>query len=384
MRPLQTLLLCCCLLLITCVDPVETTIDSSLNVLLVDGTITDLTEPQIIRLNRSRADAITGQPGYVPVTKAAVAVVVDSSQIIPGVETTDGNYQLPADFKGQVGHAYKLRFKLSDGSTYESTSEIMQPVAPISQVRANFNATSLSTTERLNNVYPAAHDFYVDFVDPAAQTNYYRWDWIDWERQEWCSSCNGGRYQIKDAQGKLLDNCVSENITYVPFDYNCRTPCWQLLYSRNLMLFDDRLSNGQTVKALRIGQVPLYSKEHCLVEIRQNSLTRRAYTYFNQLKEQTSNSGGLATGQPALLVGNVSNLVAKNDPVVGYFSVCSVSSYRYWLTRSDASGFAPGLFMALYGREPRNEPSTERDRPPLAVCVSSESRSPVKPQGWQD
>lgn len=372
------------LCLLTCVDPIDAPINSSLDVLVVEATITDRAETQLIRLSRSKADLYTGRPGYVPVAKANVQVIVDSSQVVVAQETIDGRYQLPADFKGQIGHHYQLKFTLSDGSQYASTPEQLQPVAPIGQIRALFNPTSLSTTERLNNLYRAAHDFYVDFTDPADQTNYYRWEWIDWERQAWCRSCNGGLYQVTDDTGKLIEDCVNEAYTYPHYDYNCRTACWEIIYSNDLVLLSDQFVNGNQIKSFRIGRIPLYSKDHCLVEIRQTSLTKTAYHYFAQLSEQTKQAGSVAGSQPALLVGNIHNLSKPNEPIVGYFTVAGVASVRYWLTRSDATGVAPGLFQALNGTDPINEPSVRRYRPPLAVCVSSDTRTPYKPDGWQD
>ncbi len=390
MRSITIILLLCvstCLGLVTCVNPIEPTINSSLNVLIVDGTITDKAETQVIRLNRSQADPLTGRFGYLPVTKANVQIIVDSLTVVTALETTDGRYQLPADFKGQVGHTYQLKFTLSDGSQYASTPEPLQPVVPLGLVRAQFNPTSLSGTERLNKFYTAAHDFYVDFADPVNQTNFYRWDWIDWERQEWCRSCDRGElYQIRDSQGNLIEDCVNYNLnsSFSAYDYNCRTACWEIFYSHDLVLFSDQYSNGNPVKGLLIGRIPLYSKEHCLVEIRQSSLSKKAYDYLKRLHDETQNTGGVAGGQPALLVGNVQNVVRQDEPVVGFFTVSSVSSLRYWLTRSDATSIAPGLFQALNGHDPLNEPATSNDRPPLAVCVSSETRTPFKPEGWRD
>lgn len=371
--------------LLTCVDPVDLPINSSLDVLIVDCTLTDKAETQVIRLNRSKADVITGRFGYVPLTGANVQILVDSLNVVIAQETTDGRYQLPADFKGLTGHVYQLKFTLSDGTRYESTPEQLQPVAPIGQVRAQFNPTSLSGIERLNNAYSAAHDFYVDFTDPGDQTNYYRWDWIDWERQEWCRSCNKGLYQIRDNQGNLLEDCVNNtlNASFPNYDYNCRTACWEIIYSNNLVLFSDQFSNGNPVKSLLIGQVPLYSKEASLVEVRQSSLTKKAYDYLERLNDQTQATGGVASGQPALLVGNVQNVAQRNEPVVGYFAVSSVSTVQYWLTRRDASGSAPGLFQALNGHDPINEPPLG-NRPPSAVCVASDTRTPFKPAGWRN
>ncbi|AKD54889.1 hypothetical protein SD10_08225 [Spirosoma radiotolerans] len=373
--------------LLTCVDPIDAPIDSSLNVLIVEATLTDKAEPQLIRLTRSQADRLTGRFGTVPITKATVQILVDSAQVVRAEETTDGRYQLPADFRANVDHVYQLQFTLSDGTHYQSTPEPLLPVAPIGQLRAQFNPASLTSTERLNNTYSAAHDFYVDFTDPAHQANYYRWDWIDWESQPWCRTCSQGLYQVRDAQGALLEDCVPANSNFftATFDYPCRTLCWEILYSHDLMLFQDAYTNGQSVKSLLVGRVPLYSTDPCLVEIRQSSLTKQAYEYVNQLDQQTQHSGGVAAGQPALLVGNVRNVAKPNEVVVGYFTVSSVSSVRYWLSRSDASSIAPGLFEALNGRGPVDEPASNlAGRPPTAVCVASDSRTPNKPQGWRD
>ncbi|GAB3509630.1 hypothetical protein GCM10027341_46970 [Spirosoma knui] len=380
-------LLCLVTVLIpaACVDSFDQTLPGTNDILVVDGTITNLAEPQLIRINRSTADRLTGRFGSTPVTKATVEVVVDYVVRIACHETLDGTYQLPADFKAEIGHTYQLRFTLANGVSYQSSLERLLPVAPIILVRAEFNANSLSSTQRLLGSYPAAHDFYVDFSDPADESNYYRWQWIDWERQEWCRSCSGGRYQMVGPEGKLIEDCVNETFTFPRYDYNCRNKCWEILYGNELVLFGDEFSNGRPITSLRIAQVPLYSKEHCLVEIRQESLTRNAYTYYKQLDDQTRNSGGVASAQPAILVGNIVNLTDNRDSVIGYFTVSGVSSVRYWLTRSDATGFAPGLFQALSGGlNPANEPSIERNRPPLAVCVSSNSRTPFKPEGWRD
>lgn len=388
MRSLTLLLLCVGTFSapLACVDPLDLPLRGTVDVIVVDGTITNLAEPQLIRLNRSKADPLTGRFGTTPITKATVEVVEDSAEVITCYETVNGTYRLPSDFKGRVGHTYQLRFTLSDGTRYVSSQQVMQAVPPIARIQAQFNPNSLTPAQQLQGGYAAAHDFYVDFTDPADQRNYYRWDWVDWERQEWCRSCNGGFYYVNDTRGNLLENCVTVNSgnPYV-LDYNCRTTCWEIISGSNLILFSDQNSNGNPVTALKIAQVPLYSKERCLVEIRQNSLTPGAYSSFKTLSDQTQNTGGVADTPPSAPVSNVRNLANRTEFVAGYFTASAVTTQRYWLTRSDATGFAPGLFQALNGgRNPVNEQSLVRDRPPLAVCVQSDTRTPVKPDGWQD
>ncbi len=404
------------MLLVGCVDPYEPNIRSTLNVVVVDGTITNLPEAQIIRLNRSSADPVTGLPSSIPLTKAKVEVVVDSGQVIAAHETTAGSYQLPSDFRGQIGHAYQLRFTLSDGTRYISTQQIMPPVPPISQLRAQFNPTSLAATQ--TNGFAAAHDIYLDTQDPPNQTNYYRWDWKLWETQEWCRSCVQGQYSINNVQAlisgngfqyyqtgdSLFEDCFyrtnfpnQPKLPYWVYDYPCRTRCWAIFYSYQLNIFADSYSNGGLITNRKVAQIPFYQHSPCLAEIRQSALTPSAYGFYKQLQDQTQNNGGLADTPPTASVGNVRNVANQREVIIGVFTASAVATARYWIDRKDTQGVPPGLFEAMMGRKPMLEPTPPKEnplisiittidqKPPyLAVCSPTDSRTPFKPVGWRD
>ncbi|WP_420149551.1 DUF4249 domain-containing protein [Spirosoma sp.] len=427
---------------LACVDPEDRVLSSTKSILLVDGTITDRAEPQIIKLSQAQADRLTGQFSTRPLTKAIVEVIIDSAQVIPCQETLAGSYQLPADFKGQIGHAYQLRFMLSDGTRYISSQQVMPAVPPIDKITARFNPTSLSP-QQLNG-YTAAHDLFVDSQDPADQHNYYRWEWKLWERQYWCHSCRQGVYSIYKVLPnvyrardyfvtgtELYEDCFSppagkagEEAPEVPqedwiYDYGCRTPCWQLIYGYDLMVFDDHLTNGSPIHQQRVAQIPFYDTGPGLVDIRQLSLTADAYRYYKLFQEQTQHTGGLADSPPTALGGNVYQVDHPQVRLIGYFSASAVSLVHYWLDRNDTKGLAygstgavdtlrpkgtygssgDGLFYALNSRQPRLEPSPpylgERekakvrlwpnaDRPPLAPCLQSDHQTPFKPEGWRE
>ena len=217
-------------LLTSCVDLTDPAINATVNVLVVDGTITNLPEPQLIRLNRSKADPLTGRFGSTPITKATVEVVVDSVQVIAAHETEDGSYQLPGDFKGQIGHSYQLRFTLSDGTRYVSTRQRMPPVPPIGTVSSRFNPTSLPVAVQLAGSYRAGHDIFIDWQDPASEQNYYLWEWKLWEKQDWCRSCQQGVYAVN----AILPHAYKDKTFYVSGDERVRKlfrPC-QLHRSR--------------------------------------------------------------------------------------------------------------------------------------------------------
>ncbi|RRA98138.1 DUF4249 domain-containing protein [Larkinella rosea] len=384
-----------------CVDAIELPFKDTTNLLVIEGTITNLPETQRIRLSRAKADPITGRLGTIKISKAIVEVLVDSSLAVPFTEKDSGTYQAPLSFKGQVGHAYQLRFTLPDGRNYTSTTEVMQPSPPIGQLTPQFNANSLPLNQRINGVYAAAYDFFLTTQDPTDQHNYYRWSWKLWERQEWCRTCDNAYYSeyYPFDQNRRFEDCVDVSryiqSEYFTYDYSCRTPCWQVFEGYDINVFDDQYSNGGTIVNRRIAQVPYYQAGGCLVDIRQGALTAGAYRYYKLLQDQTQNTGGLADTPPTVLSGNVHNLANRKEVVIGYFTAEGVSSLRYWLDRRDAQTAAPGLYQALSnGKNPHPETNAPEDRgygifdgsdrPPTAVCLESDSRTALKPTDWRD
>lgn len=411
-------LVCLSLLMaaLACVDPEDLLLRGRLNVVVVDGTITNLAEPQLIRLNRSGADLLTGLPSSTPLTNARVEVVVDSGQVVVAPETEEGRYQLPSDFRGQIGHAYQLRFTLSDGTQYSSTQQVMPAVPSIQALRARFNPTSLPATQLRG--YRAAHDLYLDTQDPAGQPNYYRWGWKLWEKQDWCRSCVNGQYSINNVLSLISGNgfqyfqtgdSLLEDCFYRPpfpgqpvlppwvFDYPCRTQCWAIFESYTLAIFADTYSDGGMIAHRNVAQIPFYQNNPCLVEIRQASLTPSAYRFYKILDDQTQNNGGVADTPPSVSVGNVRNIINRSEVVVGVFTASGVATKPYWLDRKDTEGIPPGLFQALNDREPVLEPTPPRENPPItilttiankppytAICRSTDSQTPFKPVGWRE
>ncbi|AUD04134.1 DUF4249 domain-containing protein [Spirosoma pollinicola] len=419
---LQALLSCLLgLLLLACVDPEDLVLHGTVDIIVVDGTVNNLAEPQFIRLTYARADRLTGRSGNLPITKASVEVWEDSARVIACHETTDGVYQLPADFKGQVGHAYQLRFTLTDGSQYVSTQQLMPATAPINKIRAQFNLNSLSPSVR--GYYTSGHDIFIELQDPIEQRNYYRWDLVDYEPQYWCRSCEQGFYNIynviEDYHGiyrsgpDLYEACYYPPYVYIgdfvygrTFDYRCRTQCWEILPSYAVTLFDDQYSNGGLIPNFKVAGVPFYQHGPCLVQVRQSSLTVDAYRYYKLFQAQTQNTGGLADTPPTAPVGNVHNVASPNQVVVGYFTATGVYTKPIYIDRQDYQGVPLGLdltngyskfiggelFYALNGREVTPEPAPGSNtrplfldgtpRPPTALCAPLDQRTPVKPAGW--
>ena len=381
-----------------CVDPENLTLTQNVNVVVVDGTITNLTEPQVIWLNRSKSDPVTGRFGTVPLRDVTIEIQMDSSLVVRLTETTPGRYLAPDSFRGQVGHSYQLRFTLSEGTRYESSVEVMQAVPDIGRINEHFNSSSFPSGTQYHT--QAANEFFVDWRDPADQHNYYRWDWKLWERQDWCRTCSQGFYYVYDRydKTKLLEDCFPENNirNYFVNDYPCRTECWEIIHNYDTNVYDDQFTNGHEVQRYQVAKIPYLQSRACLVEIRQTSLTQPAYRFYKSVQEQTQNTGGLADSPPMATIGNVHNLANDREKVVGYFTASAVTAIRYWLDRRANTSTPPGLFQGLTSLLPSppglaRDPNTDDIKPAPAfgsaanaACIPSDSRTPFKPEGWRE
>lgn len=296
----------------------DLTLRATNDLIVVDGTITNLAEPQLIRLNRSRADPLTGRFGALPITNARVEVIVDSGAVVAAAEAEAGTYRLPSDFRGLVGHAYQLRITLDDGKRYVSSQQVMPAVPPIQKLTTRYNPRSLPPA--LLTGFTKGYDVLLDTQDPAGPRNFYRWDWILYERQYYCRTCNQGFYmtnqlaKISDyplplvyrTEAQPLEDCFpappplrnldgsQPPIPYFFYDYACRTACYEIVRGYNLNLFDDRFTNGALITGRSVAQVPYYTLNPALIEVRQSALTADAYQFFRLFQQQTQNTGELA------------------------------------------------------------------------------------------
>ena len=252
-------------LLLACVDPIDQTLVQRVDVIVVDGTITNLAEPQIIRLNQARSDAVSGKFAQTPLVGARVTVVVHGldSSVVTARETSPGVYQLADGFQGKAGNQYRLRFQLTDGTAYESSAETMPAVPPIDRITDRYNSSGASYGQPDGLL--AANDLYVQTTDPADQRNFYRWDWVLWERQNWCQTCVNGYYYQYDDAGIQIDRCVPLPPRYPQgtdyYEYACRTQCWEVFFSSQLLLFADTYTNGRVIADKRVAQIPFYQYE---------------------------------------------------------------------------------------------------------------------------
>lgn len=389
---------CLCLVFGACVDTYKIDIVTDRGYILVDGTITDLNEPQFVQIVRTPDDAqytsteftstiVARTKTAFPVSNANVKLIVNRKESIPLQEVDAGYYYLPASFKAKVGDTYQLWFQtINNGKIYESSIETMLPVAPITRIYDEFNKTGVKKygggNERISS-----NDVYIDFDEIPNMKNFYRWRWVLWETQKYCETCKQARYNLYETENGETGDCYRD--LTLPgnneYDYICGSLCWDIFYSSEINIFSDIYTDGQPQKNKLVAQIPLYQSNQCLVSIQQMSLTPNAYRYFKLIQDQSVNTGTLADTPPAPIKSNVINVKDSKELVLGYFSVSSVSEKRYMITRKTAEGGRlNGLFTTITNRLPQPEdPSGDRGDIPLAICKRSLTRTPLRPAGWE-
>lgn len=367
--------------LISCIDEFTANQTGSLNVITVEGTLTDFPERQFVALRRSQS--FGPSVGETAITDATVELVVNGDAVVPMRHETAGQYVLPTTTKLVQGNKYKLRFRTKDGQQYESNEQTMPGSTTLTAIRNEFQERGI-LSDPTSNRYLPCHNIYIDAPDRPNESNFYEWTYTLWELQDICTTCMGGLYNRSGNTGSCVTSrsLAADNL----YDYRCDGTCYEIIPSRLITVLSDRLLRNNQIVNFLAAQIPYYRESGCLVELRQYNLTDGAYQYRLLLNDQVKNKGSLADTPPASLVGNVRNVTNASEKVVGYFSVAGGYSVRYWLDRpntpSRASNVRPiGL---LNGRPANYEPDSPPFRPPLAFCVPGPNRTPITPAGWKN
>ena len=358
----------------SCIEPFPLTFNGNKVIFTVEATLTDIDEPQKIKIFESIS--YERNTYALPVLKAKVELLVDKKEKILLTEQENGTYALPTSFRTKTGSSYQLFIQRADGSQYQSGVETMVGVADIVKIYDEFILRGIPSGE----FYNPAHYIYIDTPDPADQKNNYMWTWKLWELQEICTTCLNGRY-FEIASGRDPKGCRKEaGFENIWFDYFCNGDCWDMFFSKELNVFSDIYTNGNVITGKLVAKIPYYLEEGGLIEVQQQSVSPDAYRYFKLIADQVQSNGNLVDTPPSGIIGNVKNINDANEPVAGLFMVTSIKKKRYWIGRENAKGKAFPLGLLDHTIIPEPEENNEPGRPPLVPCIEVPTRTKIKPE----
>ncbi len=307
------------LVLGSCIEPFKPDLgESAADGYVVYGQVSDREGYQYVTI--SQASQVY-DPEFKPLVGCQVTVLDDQGNTYSLQEQEGGRYRVWMDKAGlQPGTSYQLRVITPAGVEITSDYDKMPPGTPVDSVY--FTLVPHPPDNPLEDV--PGLQFYVDLEAGASDSRYYRWELTEtWERHSsypieyWYD----GRYHHTD-----------------PPDYS-HMICWNTERIGDIYtLSTDNLSrneyNGFELNFTGNNTSRLAVQYSLLVE--QYAMSEAGFDYWDQLRINSSNQGGLYERQPLPVRGNL-NAKGTGKQVLGTFNAVSISEKRIF------AGDVPGL-----------------------------------------
>lgn len=292
------------LLLFSCIDKLDFVDDTKEVQLVIYGLLTDTSERQVVTVSRTSALGIapTG------VKDAEVSLLTASGGRFRYFSSGLGEYILEG-FAAIEGESYAIEVVLEDKvymSNYEKVPELLADEV----ISFEFDKEPFRTEfpESVFTVFSEAT--LPNLADPI----YLRW---------------------------MVEETYFWPLVYLPgtgFPPPPPPPCFisDVIEPNRLSLFDG--SGTSTRKGKFVLGKRLVDNSFLypfFVSVKQLSINREAYEYWEKIRTVVNNQGSLFDIPPASVIGNISNVEDRNELVLGYFEVAKTKVTRIYTTRED-------------------------------------------------
>lgn len=288
----------------SCVEPYYPELDRYEDVLVVDGTFTNIDEDRYVYITRTygyyevRGSEVTG----------AVVMVRNGDGITATyTEESPGTYVLPAgSMEGEIGKEYQLLIETSDGSQYASSYQKLKKPARIDSVYYEKEEILRLSDSPLKGLR-----VYVNGSDPENETHYYQWEFSEtWEF----------------------------NVAFQKPGYDNKYTCWRSNDSKSINIATTTQLTEDLVYRQPLNFIstenPRLSNMYSL-NVRQLALPQEAYDFWRKLELANEHTGSLFDPPPTPVTGNIENINDPEEPILGYFRVAGASEKRIFISREE-------------------------------------------------
>ena len=286
--------------------------------LVVEGFINSGPDSTYFNLTHTANIRDTAIPS--PELNAQVYVEANNNAAFPLAEIGQGRYgggPLTLNPAGQ----YRIHIKTKAGKEYVSDYSplrISPPIDSISWAAAANGGIQLSANTH----------------DPSQNSRYYRWEYEEtWEFHSAYLSA------LQVVNGQVVQRDIDSIYT-----------CWQSAHSTNILLGSSaKLANDEIFLAPLLN-IPRYDwrldVEYSIL-VRQYTLTQEAYTYWQNLQQNSEQIGTIFGPLPSEIRGNIHNVTDTSELVVGYVSAGSLAQQRIFIFNNQL----PFFWRSSFGSE---------------------------------
>lgn len=287
-----------CLILIfsSCIKRVDVKLRNEPPVLVVEGNISTDSIPYTVKLTYSGQLAYADDiPDQYLEQNAKVTIEDDLGDSTALSYTGRQGVYITNDssYIGQIGRSYFVKVQLPAGKTFLSKPEKINPPVPVSAINVVFDST-------FDFYFPTKLKIYADVNDPANEENYYKWDFTSWTMRQ--------THGVPCGFGCLI------------YEY-----CYQRFENKQIDIYADDAINGNVIKNHYMGSSYIYTYGNHFIEIKQSSISKEAYMFWESYRDQTTRTGSILDPLPASIKGNIYNESNPEEYALGYFSASSVT-----------------------------------------------------------
>jgi len=294
-----------------CIEPFEPDVKEADEVMVINGRLSDIQDIQTISISKSSPYK---NPQFRPVSGCVVRVEDETGFGITFMETSNGIYQsdLEPDFLA-VGKAYKLMVVTPEDDVYESEYDSLLACAPIDSLSYRLETQGTSNPD----ISYYGIRFYLDMKGSAQEARSYMWTF----EETWVYLAYYPIEYIWD--GYVLQEFLSP-LTGLDV-------CYMTTSLKDYEVGSSSSSSGNEILQQPLyfvsNQTPRLAARYSLL-VAQHSLSDGAYLYWDRMKAQTGDTGGLYETQPSRTTGNITNINNPEERVLGYFFVSQVKEKR--------------------------------------------------------
>jgi hypothetical protein len=281
------------------------------NYLVVDGNISSGDSTTI---TLSRTVNLDSNSRSKPELGAVVKVVSAGGVSYPLAGKGNGDY-VSAPLNLAATEKYSLNITTTDGSKYASDFVPVKNSPVIDSIRSTPKNEGLQIG--------------VDTHDASGGSRYYRWEYRE-------------TYQIQSAfESRYIvvqnDNPPPPDHAYVRTAAQQIYNCWISDNSTTIITGTSAKLGTDNVSDAPIALVPSNSEKlrfRYSILVKQYAITADAFNYFELLKKNTEQIGGIFDGQPSELTGNLHCITNPAQPVIGYVTVGQVTQKRVFIDKA--------------------------------------------------
>ena len=303
-----------------CVKPYNPpAIQAANNYLVVDGII-NTGGNAITTIILSRSKNLADTVSFIPELNAQVSIVDSTGATFPLVASNSSGKYLSSALNLNQIDKYKILITTSNGHQYQSAFVRPETTPAID---------SLSWLQS-----PVNNGVTINVIthDPANNTHYYRWDFLEtWQHNS-----------PEIAQWVLINGIVTALGADYLNDPRQIHKCWTTIPSSHIVVgtslnLSQDVISLQPVNFIPFNDVRLTVRYSILVN--QYALSGDAYNYWLLIQNNSQNLGGLFDLIPSQLNSNIQCITNPNEPVIGYISASTIQQQRIFITNSQVSGW---------------------------------------------